>query len=890
MRRLLLIGGLLWAFCVVSPAAAAASTISHVVWVVMENHGYGSIIGSSQAPYINQLANTYGLATNYHALAHPSLPNYVALTSGGTQGVTDDSGTSTYPLSVPSIFSQLRGGQSRSLQESMPSNCRKSDSGQYVLHHNPMAYYTNLGSDCSKFDVPFGASPDLSAAFTFITPNATHDMLDGTVAQGNSFLSTYVPALMATSQYQAGNTAIFITWDEDENSGGNNQVATIVVSPYTKGLKVATAYNHYSLLRTAEDLLGLPAIGNAATASPMEAAFGLTGTPPPPPSPPSNTALPMISGTTQQGQTLTTTNGTWTNSPTAFAYQWQDCDGSGSNCSSIPGATASTYLLGSGDVGDTIRVVVVASNAAGQGVATSAQSAAVTAATPPSSTALPTISGTPQQGQTLTTTNGAWAGSTPLSFAYQWLRCDTSGSNCAAIGTATGSGYTLQSADVGFTIRAVVTASNAAGSSSATSAPTAVIGVMSHDPVVVAEGDIACAPGDTSDDCEQSLTASLAAAQHPDAVLLLGDNQYNSGLLSEYTGAGAYGATWGIFNPIVFPDPGNHEYTASPVAAGYFSYFSSALHGSSASAPYYSFNLGSWHIVSLDSSCSDSGCSDVVRGETSSAQTSWLQADLAAHPAACTLAYWHHPRFSGSWTNDSPGTGPLFSALYNAHADVVLSGHDHVYERYAQQDPNGAATTAGVRQFVVGTGGESLFTMLTKPANLQVSDQNDFGVMVLTLHASSYDWVFKRLNGTVVDSGTTACHGSGTGSLAARAVRDARPWPVGPTGPALQFDVRPQPATVARAERSGLAVAIHLSRAADISVTVSRVRARHLTRIGRFYETESQIPSPYSRILLRLPARRLKGTGSVTLVVRFVAVDAADHQRALIRSVVLRRR
>ena len=139
--------------------------------------------------------------------------------------------------------------------------------------------------------------------------------------------------------------------------------------------------------------------------------------------------------------------------------------------------------------------------------------------------------------------------------------------------------------------------------------------------------------------------------------MLLGDNQYNSGLLSEYTGAGAYGATWGIFNPIVFPDPGNHEYSASPVAAGYFSYFGSALHGSSASAPYYSFSLGNWHIVSLDSSCSDSGCSDVVRGETSSAQTSWLQADLAAHPAPCTLAYWHHPRFSGSWTNDSPGTG-----------------------------------------------------------------------------------------------------------------------------------------------------------------------------------------------------------------------------------------
>jgi hypothetical protein len=875
-----------------SAAVAAASSsgkITHVVWVVMENHGSGSIVGSSQAPYINQLANSYGLATNDVAISHPSLPNYIAMTSGGTQGVSDDSGPSSYPLSVPSIFSQLPGGLSRSLQEGMPSSCLKSDSGQYVVHHNPMAYYTNLGSDCGKFDVAFGASPDLSAAFTFITPNAIHDMLNGTIAQGDSFLSSYVPALMATPQYQAGNTAIFITWDEDENSGGSNRVPTIVVSPYTGAVKVSTAYNHYSLLRTAEDLLGLPALGAAASATPMESAFGLAGSPPPPPSPPVNTALPVISGVAQQGQQLSASNGSWTNGPTAYAYQWQDCDASGANCTSISGATTSSYTLVSGDAGHTVRVVVTASNAGGQGVATSAQTATVTAstATAPSNTALPTISGTAKAGQTLSVTSGTWNGTPPLTFAFQWQRCNPSGNSCQNVG-GNASSYSLGTSDAGSVIRVIVTASNAAGSSPATSAATAVV-AASQDPVAVAVGDIACAPGDTSNNCKQSLTASLASAQNADAVLPLGDNQYNSGLLSEYTGAGAYGATWGIFNQIAHPAPGNHEYTASTTAAGYFSYFGGATGGSTPSAPYYAYNLGTWHIVSLDSSCSDSGCGDVVQGETTSAQTAWLQSDLAAHPAACTLAYWHHARFSGSWTNDSPATGPLFSALYNAHADIVLSGHDHVYERYAQQDPSGVATANGVRQFVVGTGGESLFTMLTNPPNLQKFDQNDFGVLVLTLHASSYDWAFKRLDGSVVDSGTTACHGSGGGSPAARIARVARVWPVGPAGPALSFDARLQRSTVAMAERVGLPVAIHLSRAADVRVTVSLRRGRHLKRVTSFYETETQIPRPHTRIFLRLPASRLKGTGPVTLVVRFAAVDAASHQRTLTRTAVLKR-
>jgi hypothetical protein len=239
----------------------------------MENKDYGSVIGSQAAPYTNGLANTYGLATDYSAISHPSLPNYIALTSGSTQGITDDSDPSSHPLNVPSIFSELAGGASRSLEQSMPSNCARGDAGEYAVRHNPATYYTNLGTDCSNYDVPLGATPDLSARFTFVTPNLINDTHDGTITDGDKFLQGFVPALEATPQYQSGTTAIFITWDENSGSSGN-QIPCIVISPYTRGVKDPTPYTHYSLLRTTEELLGVPLLGNAASANSMLGKFG----------------------------------------------------------------------------------------------------------------------------------------------------------------------------------------------------------------------------------------------------------------------------------------------------------------------------------------------------------------------------------------------------------------------------------------------------------------------------------------------------------------------------------------------------------------------------------------------------------------------------------------
>jgi hypothetical protein len=249
------------------------ATFKHVVWILMENSSYGEVIGSSDAPYLNGLAHKCGLAANYQAISHPSLPNYIALTSGSTQGIGDDDGPSSHPLAVPSIFSQL-GGAWRALDESMPSACALSDSGQYAVRHNPATYYTNIRRVCRRRDVPLAGRPNLTGRFTFVTPNLCDDMHSCPTHSGDAWLAGFVPKILRSRDYRAGKTVVFITWDE---GSGDNHVATLVLSRYTRpGTVSRKAFNHYSLLRTTEALLGIRRkLGEAATAADMRPAFRL---------------------------------------------------------------------------------------------------------------------------------------------------------------------------------------------------------------------------------------------------------------------------------------------------------------------------------------------------------------------------------------------------------------------------------------------------------------------------------------------------------------------------------------------------------------------------------------------------------------------------------------
>ncbi|MFL6672754.1 MAG: metallophosphoesterase family protein [Massilia sp.] len=267
---------------------------------------------------------------------------------------------------------------------------------------------------------------------------------------------------------------------------------------------------------------------------------------------------------------------------------------------------------------------------------------------------------------------------------------------------------------------------------------------------VYAAGDIArCAHPDprfSGAADTAALVGGELAADPGAAVLTLGDHTYPRGTAAEF--ANCYGPTWGRFKDRTWPAPGNHEYSTAS-AAPYFAYF-----GARAGRGHYSFELGNWHLVSLDSD---------LRPREHAAQLAWLRDDLARHPARCTLAYWHHPLYSSGGNGSIAKMRDVWELLYRAGAEIVLSGHDHDYERFAPQDADGRLDAArGIRQFVVGTGGAYPTPFLGMAPNSEVRDASSFGVLRLRLLDGGYEWEFLPVGelppGARADRGSGSCH------------------------------------------------------------------------------------------------------------------------------------
>jgi hypothetical protein len=273
-------------------------------------------------------------------------------------------------------------------------------------------------------------------------------------------------------------------------------------------------------------------------------------------------------------------------------------------------------------------------------------------------------------------------------------------------------------------------------------------------PVIAAAGDISCAPNSRAA-CRQMDTALAVEYAAPDVVLPLGDTQYEAGESLNF--ARMYTPSWGRFKPITRPVVGNHEYQ-TPGAQGYFDYFNGVnqINGPAGDRRrgYYSYHLGAWNVIALNSNCREvGGC------HLGSPQELFLRQALANSDATCTLAYFHHPLFSSGVNRGSPDLRPLWQTLYDFRADLVLNAHEHLYERFEPQTPQGVPDPErGILQITVGTGGHSLTPFREILRTSDVRNNDDFGVLRLELHPGHVTWEFIPVpGGTFNDSGSRRC-------------------------------------------------------------------------------------------------------------------------------------
>jgi acid phosphatase type 7 len=389
-------------------------------------------------------------------------------------------------------------------------------------------------------------------------------------------------------------------------------------------------------------------------------------------------------------------------------------------------ATVSSTGLVTGVAAGTATITAASGSASGTATitvrATTVPVASVTVTPNPASVG---VGATIQLTATLKDANGTVLTGRPVTWS----------SSAVAVAMVSSSGLVSGVAAGAATITATSEGKSGTSALTVTSAP------PPGGPALLSAGDIASCSS-SGDEATATVLDGLAGT-----VATLGDNAYQDGTTVEFSNC--YDPTWGRHKARTRPSPGNHDYHTSG-ATGYYGYFGASAGPSGRG--YYSYDLGDWHIVSLNSNVSMSA---------GSAQEQWLRADLAANPKQCTLAYWHHPRFSsGTNHGNFSAAQPIWQALYDFNADVVLSGHEHNYERFAPQTPTGAADAVrGIREFVVGTGGASHYSGYSAIPNSQVFNGATFGVLKLALGATSYTWQFVPVAGqSFSDSGSAPCH------------------------------------------------------------------------------------------------------------------------------------
>jgi len=468
------------------------------------------------------------------------------------------------------------------------------------------------------------------------------------------------------------------------------------------------------------------------------------------------------------GDTLIGNVGVWNPGVDHWVAQWKHCDAAGANCSIFrnttvyPGTTTVPYTLTSAnDVGMTMKFGAIAYNASGSLAATSGVTAVVVTSSAPSTPAAWTTPATAVTAGSATLNGMIDPNGAPTSFHFDTGTSPTLVGAASTTSASAGSGtdpaarsFRLPDLAASTTYFYRISAESAAGrtagsilSFTTSGAPAATAGFT-----VAAAGDISCSAASCPG---SSATAALIRSYPPDAVLTLGDNQYENGELRNFNTF--FDATWGTLIPSfpMHPAVGNHEYLTAN-ASGYGSYFDGRGVDVGATNGFaYSWDGGGVHFISLNSECSHiSACGP---------ENTWLLADIAAHRNTCTLAYWHEPRFTNGEHGNATQMTTIWNTLVRGGVDIVLAGHNHDYEAYDELTASGAPVTPGtrgVREFVVGTGGKNHYP-ITRPRlpGERVFNDATFGALFLSFHGGSYDWRFRPVAGsTFTDSGSGTCH------------------------------------------------------------------------------------------------------------------------------------
>jgi chitodextrinase len=696
-----------------APATEGVPNFDHIVLILLENSSYTSVIGNPQMTHLNALAQQNTLLSNYFAVRHPSLPNYIALMSGSTQNITKD--CKDCFINQPNLADRIEasGRTWKSYLESMPSPCFIGDSNPYAQKHNPLLYFDSIRLDaarCNRSIVPLTAlDADLAANqlpnFSFIMPNMCNSGHNCDAATADTWVGNMVTKLQSSPAF-GKNSLIIVTFDEGAEKSNESccglgkkaggQIAAILISPKARqGFNDTTDYSHYSLLKMILSAWNLPDLGQSASAPQILAPWN-----------------PALGSTSSNSSATPTTAPPLTNQNTG-AQPGCAISSSGSATITVCFSSPASDSTLKGDTAITATANVTGTSTSVQRMTFYLDGAYLLSDY--------------QSPYTFTLPTTKWAdGSHTLSAAIQMR--DKSASQQASLSVNFANGISTPPANTDQFKPSI-------GSFPTNGAPF----------TVAAGGDGA------SGEINAGKVSDMLTSLNPNLFLYLGD-VYEQGSKAEFLNW--YGNTtfFGRLRPITNPTVGNHEYLTKG-AAGYFDYWNNI-------PSYYSYSAGGWHFISLNSN------SQYEPTDPQSAQYLWLQQDLAANSGACTIVYYHHPLFNIGPEGSTAQMTDIWKLMAQNKVTIVLNGHDHDYQRWVPLDGDGQPNSNGITEFVVGSTGHGLQHFKTTDSRVAYSNDTNptgFGVLLLQLNASGANFSYRNINGSVLDSGVIPC-GSATQS------------------------------------------------------------------------------------------------------------------------------